>query len=665
MAKQALTPKDQFALHTITDARLSPDGQKVVYVVQEYDLDQDKSMTSLWLLRLGEDQQPFKLTSHTTDTWPRWAPDSQRIAFVSRREEKAALYVINVCGGEAEKVVSDHAPSSSPLWSPDGRSIAFKAIVDPTPGPRYPGEPEGLMQKATDKADKNGEKRQDKVHVITDINYRADGRGLTYDQFAQLFVLSLDTRVCSQLTKSHHRIGDFVWSQSGAALLYLRENYQPKTADYTNTICQLDLGSQAVCELFDFDGSLNRLDLSPAGRWLLLAGVDNSCPRGTGEAMIWAIDLLAERPLDFAHAINLTAGQSASCLDAHWDQTGTNVYFLRHWHGASGLWQLPFSDGQLGEAMRLRITDLATISNFDLAQDQLIFVAHNFTNPTQLYLRTAGDAKQLTQLDEGFWREHALCPAEKFSYQGADGWPMEGWLVRPLSHEVGRRYPTVLSVHGGPTGAYSDSFQFPFQLLAQQGFVVVFTNPRGSVTYGTEFAQGCVNDLGGKDYQDIMLGLDQTVAMGVVDPERVGITGWSYGGFMTCWTVTQTNRFRAAVAGAVISNWHTLYGCSDSHGYAEGLWSGTAFDEEDKYMAHSPIHYVHQVETPIMLLHGEADIRCPINQSEQFFTALRRLGKETVFVRYPGQFHGFTKPSFILDRWSRTVSWFKHYLMEG
>ncbi|MGE5654821.1 MAG: S9 family peptidase [Bacillota bacterium] len=208
-----------------------------------------------------------------------------------------------------------------------------------------------------------------------------------------------------------------------------------------------------------------------------------------------------------------------------------------------------------------------------------------------------------------------------------------------------------------------DSFNLSFQILAHQGYAVVFTNPRGSTSYGTEFTQGVVKDWGGKDYQDIMTGLDRAIELGIVDENRVGIMGWSYGGYMTCWAVTQTNRFKAAVGGANISNIYTLYGCSDiGAAYDEGLLGGPAFDDEELYMGRSAIRHVRNVTTPILLLHGEADIRCPIDQSEQFYACLKRLGKDVVFVRYPEQYHGFVKPSYIHDRWARTVAWFDHYV---
>ena len=205
--------------------------------------------------------------------------------------------------------------------------------------------------------------------------------------------------------------------------------------------------------------------------------------------------------------------------------------------------------------------------------------------------------------------------------------------------------------------------ELTFQLLAHHGFAVVFTNPRGSTTYGSEFSKACCQDLGGKDYIDIMAGVDQAIEMGVADPNRLGITGWSYGGYMTCWTVTQTDRFKAAIAGACISNWHDLYGCGDTHVYAENLFGGAPWEQEERFLQRSPIRHVRNVQTPVLLLHGEKDIRCPTSQSDQFFTALKRLGKEAVFVRYPGQYHGLGKPNYVVDRWQRTLSWFKYYLM--
>jgi dipeptidyl aminopeptidase/acylaminoacyl peptidase len=667
LSKKVLTPQDQFRLQILMDAQISPDGKKAVYAVSSTRLEDEKTETALWLLRLDQpDSKPFRLTAHPTDGSPRWAPDSQRVAFTSRRnkEEKAQLYVINIDGGEAELIKTEKSPASTPLWSPDGKSIAFKAMVERAEGPRYPGEPKKSEE---NKGKQDDKARKDQPHVITDVDYHSDGRGMTYTEYAQLFVVNLEDGECQQLTEREERIGDFIWNQSGSTLLYLVRDYDPVGIRYTTVIREVTLSNKASSKVLDFDGTLNRIDLAPNGRWLLLSGSDNSCPPGTGNARLWVIDLQSESlPLDFDQAVCLTASINASCTQPHWHPSGQSVYFLKHWHGAAELCQVLFADEEVGQAVRLPITDLGWIAHYDVADnDSLIFIAHDFVHPPQLFLRQKDGPKQLTSLNEEFLAEFELCPAEKFTYKGADDWDIEGWLVRPLNYEPGRRYPTVLSVHGGPTGAYFDSFQFPFQLLAHQGFAVVFTNPRGSVTYGTEFAQGCVNDLGGKDFEDIMAGLDKAIEMGVVDPNRVGITGWSYGGYMTCWAVTQTNRFQAAVAGAVITNWYTLYGCTDVHIYDEGLFGGPAFDAEEMMMQRSPMRHVRNVTTPLLLLHGELDIRCPISQSEQFYRALKRLNREVVFIRYPGQYHGIRKPKFVVDRWERTIAWFKHHLVEN
>jgi len=237
-------------------------------------------------------------------------------------------------------------------------------------------------------------------------------------------------------------------------------------------------------------------------------------------------------------------------------------------------------------------------------------------------------------------------------------------VVKPAGYEDGRKYPTVLSIHGGPNGAYTDSFSFAFQMLAHAGFCVVFTNPRGSISYGEEFAQGVVQDWGGGDFEDIMSGLDWVVQQGIADPNRLGVMGWSYGGYMTLWSVTQTDRFACAVAGATISNIYSLWGTSDIAAvYNEHLMRAPAFADEQQYMGRSPMRHAENADTPLLILHGEADVRTPIGESEQFYTAMQRLGREAVFVRYPGQHHQFKKPEFIIDRWARTLAWFGHYLM--
>ena len=670
MSKSVLTPKDLFALKNLTDVQLSPDGKKVVYSVQEMSLEDDKPKNSLWLLRLEGDHKPLRLTSHRTDNAPRWSPDSEHIAFTSEREEKSQIHIISINGGEAQIIKTEKAPVSTVLWSPDGKTIAFKAMVDVTvEAPRYAGEPEELLpRKEEEGKDKNKkdeskkDEKKEKVHVITDIDYQSDGKGMIYDKYAQLFVVTVEGKECKQLTERQERSGDFVWNKSGTALMYLVDKLQPDSINRSTLIRQVDVDNKSEAMVLEFDGRLNRVDLSPDGQWLLLSGMNNTCPIGTGEAMLWTVKIHGHSlPLCQSSANCLTEGVGASCVEARW--IDSNIYFIKQWRGATEFGKLEVQDGVAQSIGIVPLTELAMLSHFDMVEsNRIIYLAHNFTTPPDLYFKEGNEVRKLTELNKDFLKKYEMLPAEKYTYKSADDWEVEGWLVRPLNYEEGRRYPTIVSIHGGPTGAYYDAFQFPFQLLAHQGFAVVFTNPRGSVTYGTKFAQGVVKDWGGKDYEDIMRGLDKAVEFGVVDNNRVGVMGWSYGGYMTSWIITQTNRFKAAIAGAIISNIYTLAGCSDSHSYAESLWDGAFFDREEDYMQRSAIRHVRNVNTPLLIQHGEADIRCPIDQSEQFYTALKRLGKEVVFIRYPGQYHGIVKPSFAVDRWHRVIGWFKHHL---
>lgn len=317
------------------------------------------------------------------------------------------------------------------------------------------------------------------------------------------------------------------------------------------------------------------------------------------------------------------------------------------------------------------------------------------TEPDSLYLfdPDADPGKELTRLTNfnDWLSDFALGTCERLTYKGDKGWDIDGWLLYPAGragrvgdtchaacqdgcsrecHEAeaeaqaeaeAGNYPTVLFIHGGPHGVYGSSFMFQCQIFAGRGYAVLYTNPRGSQSYGQEFAYACVQDWGGADFRDIMAGVDHVVSMGVADPSRLFVTGWSYGGYMTSWTITQTNRFKAAVAGAIVSNRYSMWGTSDIPSFGEHQWGGLPWEAHEHYFERSAISYVPRVETPVMFIHGEGDFRCPISQSEELYLALKRLGKTAVFVRYPGEFHGFSKPRHKFDRFERMLSWFDYH----
>lgn len=660
--KNILTAANFFDLKTISDLQIAPDGKTAVYVLNETNLEKNEKVTNLWQVAMDAGSPPRRLTSSGKDSAPRFSPDGSQVLFLSNRAEqaKAQFYTISLQGGEAERLSTEVIPVSAGLWSPDGKKIAFQAAVPLTEGPRYADEPKELY--TLGKTDK--EKKEAPL-VITDTDYRVDGKGYVFQNYLQLFVLDLSEKpaACRQITAQKQRQEAFFWNQESTALYYVINRYDQASVSYRSRISKIQLANAFSSDIVEFDGTIKNPLLADDGSRFVWLGADNSQAAGTNVERIWSIALSGSQPLDQQNLVCLTPDCQATRSNLRYAAEEKTLYYLKQHHASAYFCRLPYSDGQIGAEADAVSGALATVSGFAVnALGERVFLGEDSSHPAELFAVKEAKPLGLSAVNAEFLAKFPPLPTEKFTYAGADGWNIEGFLVRPLDYTAGTRAATILSIHGGPTGVYMDSFQFPFQFLAYHGYAIVYVNPRGSITYGPEFAAACVNDLGGKDFQDIMLGVDHVIAMGVADPNRLGVTGWSYGGYMTSWAVSQTKRFRAAVAGAIISNWLTLCLVSDASTYGEGLHGGPAFDDIPALMARSPIQFVRQVETPLLLLHGMNDVRCPQDQTEQFYYALKRLGKETVYVKYPEQFHGFVKPSYIADRWQRTLAWFQSHI---
>lgn len=660
--KNILTAANFFDLKSISDLQISPDGKTAVYVLNETNLEKNEKATNLWQVATDASSKPRRLTNSGKDSAPRFSPDGSQVLFTSARVEKAKaqFYTISLNGGEAERFVTGAIPVSAGLWSPDGQKIAFQALVPTAEGPRYPDEPKELYTLSKDDKEK-----KDAPLVINDLDYRVDGKGYVFQSYLQLFVLDLSekTPVCRQITQQKQRQEGFLWNQESTALYYAVNYYDQAAVTHRNQVYKVQLANDFRSEVLDFDGTIKDLILADHGNSLIWLGADNSQAAGTNVERIWRIALNGPQPLDRKNLVCLTPKCKATHSGLRYAEEEQMLYYVKNHHACGSFCRLSYADGQQGTEVDAVSGALATVSSFAVnACGTRVFLNEDAVHPADLYAVKQEKPLRLTDVNAEFLTKFPPLPTEKFTYKGADDWDIDGFLVRPLDYTQGTRAATILSIHGGPTGVYMDNFQFPFQFLAYHGYAVVYTNPRGSTTYGPEFSAACVNDLGGKDYQDIMLGVDHVIEMGVADPNRLGVTGWSYGGFMTSWAVGQTKRFKAAVAGAIISNWLTLCLVSDANTYGEGLHGGPAFDDIPALMSRSPIRFVRKVETPILLLHGMNDVRCPQDQTEQFYFALKRLAKEAVYVKYPEQYHGFVKPSYIADRWQRTLAWFQSHI---
>ncbi|HWI62455.1 MAG TPA: S9 family peptidase [Symbiobacteriaceae bacterium] len=679
---QPVTPKDLFRFHPVSDPQISPDGSLIAYVVQTIDLEQNKSRSALWVVpaRGGE---PRRLTNPAegSDRAPRWAPDGESLAFLSDRKGKPQLWVIPIHGGEARCVETKQRPVGEPVWSPDGRQIAFTANVfakaeDWTP---YPGAPAGDRQRAVEAANHepgpNGKpegKEPSGVKVITRLKFRMDGVGYYGDKRNHIFVVPADgSAPARQITT-----GDFdhvqpCWTADGAAVICSALRREDADLFNRTDLWRFDVTTGEATLLCESTGPSWSAQVAPDGRHLIFAG-HRSEHQGstTGQLFLLPLEGSAGHPVNLTMALDRPIGpagtsdvRSAPFFAHRWAPDSRGVYFLLGDRGDSELWYAPVDGGAPAQVTR---GSERTITDFSIAADGTIaLLIGDGATPDEVFVLVGGEERCLTG-HNAVTQELAVVRPERFTYQGAEGWPVDGWVIKPVGYEPGRRYPTVLSVHGGPHSAYGSSLMILFQVLASAGFAVVYTNPRGSQCYGQEFALAVVQDWGGKDFEDIMAGVDAVVDSGLADPDRLGVMGWSYGGFMTCWTVTHTDRFKAAITGAPVADNHSMIGTSDIPWFSEWHLGGNPWtrEGEERLLAHSSIRYADRVTTPTMVVGGEGDLRCPISQAEEFYIALKRLGKvPAVHVRYPGEFHGIAKPKHRLDRYERTVAWFKYYLM--
>ena len=675
MAKRKITIEDLLSLKWVSDPQLSPDGSRIAFVQTVAAGEADTYRSHLWVapvdggastaLGAGDPRQ-FTAGEHR-DSMPRWSPDGRWIAFLSDRgtgkpepgaKRPKQLFVIPADGGEARLLVpAAHHPSDL-VWAPDGRSLAFV----------------GKPVRDDPKSD---------VKVITRVRYKHDGEGFWDGRYKHLFRVPVEGDSAPDLgagTPLQISSGDFdhadpAWSPDGRYLSCAAN--RTEEADYANVtdvwIFPVEGGEPR--QLTKSVGPSASPAWSPDGRFVAYYGHDNAYMSATNTA-VWIV------PAGGGDPVNLTAAFDRSLehhvitdMRAHpeiggpvWSADGSRIFAIIA-EGATN--QLGVVDARHGgvtvlTSARREIFGLAIRSSGDVA----VIAASDPATPCDLWvvpLDGRAAERRLTRVNQTVLDQVLVSAPERFTYQGADGWPVEGWVMRPAEFHDGVRYPAVLQIHGGPHGAYGEAFFHEFQLLAAEGFAVVYTNPRGSQGYGQQFTAATHHDWGGKDYEDIMRGLDDAIArFSFIDPTRLGVAGGSYGGFMTNWVIGHTDRFKAAVTMRSISNNLSQWGTSDL-AFMKGVWEfpGDPWDAPTWYWEHSPLAYVERITTPLLILHSEQDLRCPIEEAEQLFAALKKLRRETMFVRFPNESHDLSRvgqPSHRVERLHWIVTWLADHL---
>jgi dipeptidyl aminopeptidase/acylaminoacyl peptidase len=673
-----ITREDLYSMKFLSRPRISPDGQQVAFVVTRIDDNKHEYRAALWLSSVdGTATRRFSAESgHTSD--PAWSPDGRWLAFVSDREGdvpdkqskeakklgkgKPQLWLIPTDGGEARQLTFMEHGASSPVWSPDSKQLLFSAAVGSTPEEGADGKP--LPQ----------------ARVIDRLWYRLDGAGYIYECRAHLFLLAINGGEPEQLTDGDWDDGEAAWSPDGTQIAFTSnhadDRWRMPGADiYTLALPAGKAGT--LRRLSDGTLSCSSPSWSPDGKTIAFLG--SYKVKSAGHTFLYRLASSGENQAptnlssDFVGTFmdwtNSDIGDEHLLPQPAWSPDGNTLYVLASLRGATRLFAVP-AHGAGTEPPTLTPGDVHVRDfSIDAARGTITLLIGSVTRAQEIFVRSvepSSEVRRITGLNDSLFDELTLAAAEYMPYKGADGWDIDGWILKPHDFDAAKKYPLVLEIHGGPQTQYGHGFFHEMQLLVAQGYVVLYTNPRGSCGYGYDFSLAVRGAWGEKPAIDIMNGVDELVRRGYIDEQRLGVTGGSYGGFMTNWLVGHTDRFKVAVTDRCVSNMATLFGTSDVGWDLAGEdLDTTPWENLQKYMQMSPIHYVENIHTPLLILHSEQDLRCNIEQAEQLFTALKYMGREVLLVRFEGQSHGLSRgghPKLRLERLNHIMSWFGKYL---
>jgi dipeptidyl aminopeptidase/acylaminoacyl peptidase len=639
-AKRAPAPEDIFAIKDIGDARVSPDGSRIIYTVTSMDRDKNQYTSNLWLVQTGGGTPTQITTGEASDTTPRWSPDGKKVAFASNRDGKHALWIVDVATKEA-RVLALWERSNFFLskagemfcWSPDGKHMAFVAA-------EKPAEAEPLDPR-----------------VITRLQYKSR-TSFSDNLRSHVFIVSVDDGKVRQITRGKTDEHSINWSPTGDEILFLSNRAVDPDANLNYDIFAVDVVKGKERRITDTPGVEFSPAFSPDGSSIVYTAtkrVMTTIDSVAEDTHVWVIDRKGGAGVEVSERLDRRASPP------QWSSDGRSIYFLAGDRGKTLIYRVSSEGGAVSPVFDGQFQ----IGSFTLAGNSLALTRSDEATPTEVYSAKAegGRMQKLTAINESLSADWNLVKPENVRFKSFDGTDVEGWLMRPADLAEGKKCPMILTIHGGPHGMYGYGFNHTNQVYASRGYAVLYLNPRGSSGYGQKFSDGTINEWGGGDYQDLMKGVDYVLEKYKwIDASRLGVMGGSYGGFMTNWVITQTPRFKAAVASASLSNLISFYATSLYQDLIHVEFNGYPWDNYELLWKYSPIRYVKDVSTPTMFIHGEQDNDVHITQAEEMYMALKRRGIDTVMVRYPREGHGVREPLHRLDQIARVLGWFDRYI---